>query len=281
MAQKLAKATGGTVGDADFKLFPDGEEYVRVATSMKGQDVVVVQTGYPPSRLWKLLMLLSAARENGAASVRCVVPYIPYARQDRLFLEGEALTAKLVGELIRTHARETVTVDPHKEDIAGFFGGSCRSVSAVEPFAKDFKARGIDVVLAPDAGARARVEAVASRIGAKVDHLEKKRISGTVVEMAPKSLDVRGRHVAILDDIISTGGTMAKATEQLVKQGAASVVCAGVHGLFIGDAFNRLKTAGASEVISSDTIDSPYSRVSVADEIAAALTNHVSAPARG
>jgi len=271
MAQKLAKLTGWHVGEADFKTFPDGEDYARILTGVKGQDVVVVQTGYPTARLWKLLLLLNAARENGAASLRCVVPYLPYARQDRLFLEGEALSARLVADTIRIYAKEVVTVEPHKEEVAAFFHGMLRSVNAIEPFAREFKSRSIDVVLAPDAGARPRAEAVASHIGAKADHLEKKRLSGDHVEMKPKSLDVRGKRVAILDDIISTGGTMVKATEQLVKQGAAMVLCAGVHGLFIGDAVGRLKMAGAEEVISSDTIESPYSRVSVAEGIAASL----------
>lgn len=271
MAQKLAKLTGWSVGEVDFKTFPDGEEYARILTSVKGQDVVVVQTGYPPARVWKLLLLLNAARENGAASIRCVIPYLPYARQDRLFQEGEALSVRLVADAIRVYAKEVVTVEPHKEEIAAFFEGAFRSVNAVDPFAREFKARGIDVILAPDVGARERAEAVASRIGAKADHLEKKRLSGDHVEMKPKSLDVRGRRVAILDDIISTGGTMVKATEQLVKQGATTVLCAGVHGLFIGDAVGRLKMAGCEEVIASDTIESPYSRVSVAEGVAAAL----------
>jgi ribose-phosphate pyrophosphokinase len=271
MAQKLAKLTGWSVGEVDFKTFPDGEEYARILTPVRGRDVVVVQTGYPPSRVWKLLLLLNASRENGAATVRCVIPYLPYARQDRLFLEGEALTARLVADAVRVYAKEVVTVEPHKDEVAAFFDGSCRSVSAIEPFAREFKSRGIDVVLAPDAGARPRAEAVAARIGAKADHLEKKRLSGDHVEMKPKSLDVRGSRVAIFDDIISTGGTMVKATEQLVKQGAATVLCAGVHGLFIGDAVGRLKMAGAEEVIASDTIESPYSRVSVAEAVASAL----------
>lgn len=271
LSERLGKLIGADLADVEFKTFPDGEEYARILTPLKGQDVVVVQTGYPTARLWKLLLLLNAAGENGAKTVRAVVPYMPYARQDRIFLEGEALSAKVVGDAIRTHASACVTVELHKEEVRNFFGGTCQNLSAVEPFAADFKARGVQLVLAPDAGARPRAEAVARLMGAAVDHLEKKRISSEIVEMKPKSLDVRGKKVAILDDIISTGGTMAKAVEQLVRQGASNVVCAGVHGLFIAEAANKLKTAGASEILSSDSIPSPYSKVGMAGEIAKAL----------
>lgn len=271
LAQKLAHIAKWSVVDAEVKSFPDGEQYARIPTSVQGKDVVVVQTGYPPSRLWTLLMLLNAAREGKAASVRCVVPYMPYARQDRLFLEGEALTAKLVGQSLRTWSDQCLTVELHKDEVARYFDGRCLNLSAAAPFADEFRQRQIDVVLAPDAGARQRAEQVALRLGAEADHLEKKRLSGESVEIRPKSLNVKGRRVAILDDIISTGSTMAKACEQLVQQGAATVVCAGVHGLFIGDAVQRLKSAGASEIICADTIDSPYSRVSVAPILAEAL----------
>lgn len=272
LAQKLAHLTHWPVVGAEFKTFPDGEEYAKIQGGVKGQDVVVLQTTYPPSRLWKLLLLLSAARENGASTIRCVVPYLAYARQDRVFLEGEALSARLVADSIRQYATDCVTVDLHKDDVRKFFGGVCQNLSAAEPFAKEFKAKGIEVVLAPDAGALDRAKDVAGRIGARFDHLEKKRVSSDIVEMRPKALDVAGKKVAILDDIISTGGTMAKATEQLVAQKAVGVVCAGVHGLFMADAVTKLKKAGAAEILASDTIDSPYSRVSVAELIAHALT---------
>lgn len=272
MVDKLARATGWTVAPVEFRTFPDGEEYARIRAPVRGEDVVVVETGYPPARLWRLLQLLNAARENGAATVRCVVPYLSYARQDRVFLEGEALSARLVAEAIRSQAAECLTVELHKDAVARFFGpGGCRNLSAVEPFAREFRARGVDVVLAPDAGARARAEAVAARIGAQADHLEKTRRSSEVVEVRPKSLAVRGRTVAILDDIISTGGTMVKATEQLVAAGAGTVLCAGVHGLFLGDAVARLRAAGAREVLATDTIESSLSRVSVAPLLAEAL----------
>lgn len=271
LAQKIAKLTSWPVSNVEFKTFPDGEDYVRILAPLKDQDVVVVQTAFPPSRLWKLLLLLNAAEENRASSIRCVVPYFAYARQDRMFLEGEPVSARLAADCIRRYARNCVTVDLHKDAVAEYFGGACQNLSAAEPFARELKSRGVDLVLAPDAGALARAREVARRIGVPHDHLEKKRISSEVVEMAHKNVEVKGRKVAVLDDIIGTGGTMARATDHIFRQGASAVVCAGVHGLFIGDVVGRLKNAGASEVFVSDTVDSPYSRVSVSELLANAL----------
>lgn len=271
LAQKLGRLTGWDAGGADFRTFPDGEDYARILLPIKGQDAVIVQTTYPPSRLWKLLLLLNAARENGARSIRCVVPYLAFARQDRVFQEGEAVSARLAADCIRQYAAEVITVDLHKDEIANYFQGACRHLHAVEPFAKELKAQGVDLVLAPDAGARDRARAVADRMGVPYDHLDKKRVSSETVEIRPKSVPVLGRKVAILDDIISTGGTMARATEQLVRLGATGVLCVGVHGLLLGDVISRLKRAGAADVFVSDTIESAYSRVSVAELIAEAL----------
>lgn len=270
-ATRLAQQAAGEVADVEFKTFPDGEQYARIRSALAGKDVVVVETGFPPSRLWSLLLLLDAARENKAASVRAVVPYMPYARQDRRFLDGEPVTARLVAELLSPLTSSVLTVDLHKDDVKSHFRVPCMNLSASPAFGREFKSRGVEVVLAPDAGAEGRAREVATQIGARHDHLEKKRLSGTEVVMTPKSLDVRGRTVAILDDIISTGGTMAKATEQLVAQGARRVICAGVHGLFIGDAVAKLQKAGANEILCTDTIESEFSHVSVADLVARAL----------
>ncbi|MBI2078824.1 MAG: ribose-phosphate diphosphokinase [Euryarchaeota archaeon] len=132
--------------------------------------------------------------------------------------------------------------------------------------------------MSSSAGAMHRARAVAQRVGAQFDYLEKRRISSEVVEMTPKNLDVRGKSVCILDDIISTGGTMAKALEQLKRNGAREVVAAAVHGLFIGDAAEKLKRAGARDVFATNTVESAFSRVSVAESIVQALSLKATAP---
>ena len=144
-------------------------------------------------------------------------------------------------------------MDPHKEEILQFLGGRARAVSAVGILADELKRWGIDTVLAPDKGARARAEEAARRIGCPVDHLEKTRLSATEVRMAPKGLDVRGRRVAIVDDLIASGSTMVQAAQQLKQQGATEVVAACTHGLFTGNAIPRMLAGGIDRVLCTDT----------------------------
>jgi ribose-phosphate pyrophosphokinase len=278
LAAEIARRMNASVVNVELKTFPDGEDYVRLLGNVKGQDVVVVQTAFPQQRYWRLLLTLDACREAGAAKLRAVVPYLAYARQDRIFQPGEALSARVVGQTLSLYCSQIVTVDVHKEEIRKFFPSTFTNVTADEPLALELQRLGVQVVLAPDAGARDRAERIAKRIQVQVDHLEKKRISSEVVEMTPKTLDVRGKSVAIVDDIISTGGTMAKALEQLKRNGAREVYAVGVHGLFLGEAVQKLTAAGAKQLIATDTVETPYTRVSVADPVVAALVARV--PAR-
>lgn len=278
LATEIATRLGAPLVNAELQSFPDGEDYVRIPAPVSNADVIVVQTTYPPRRLWQLLLTLQACKEGGARSIKAVAPYLAYARQDRIFKPGEALSAKLVAQALGLVCNLVLTVDAHKEDIRSFYNVPFINVGADAALAQELKRLKVQVILAPDAGAVERARAVAERIGAQFDHLEKKRISSEVVEITPKNLNVAGKSVCIVDDIISTGGTMAKALEQLKKNGAREVHAACVHGLFIGDAWQKLRKAGALEIFGTNTIEGPFSRVSVADAIVAALTAKVPAP---
>ena len=277
LASQIAQGLRATLGQTEFRTFPDGEEYVRLLTEVRDQDVIVVQSTYPPRHLFQLLLMLNACKEGGAKRVRAVVPYLAYARQDRIFKPGESLSSRLVAEALSLYASEVLTVDAHKDDIRAYYRIPFTNVSAEAAIADELKRLRVDVVLAPDAGAMPRAPAVAQRIGAQFDYLEKKRLTSEIVEMKPKTLDVKGKSVCILDDIISTGGTMAKALEQLARNGAREVHAACVHGLFLGDSVQKLRAAGAKAIVATNTIDGEHSRVSVADAIVQALAKPVTA----
>jgi ribose-phosphate pyrophosphokinase len=270
-ARELAALLGAPLAPAERKTFPDGEVYVRVGSELRGEDVVIVQSTQPNAALLELLFLEEAAHDQGAERITVVAPYFAYSRQDRVFQPGEIVSAKAVAELVELKADRFVTVDPHKEHILGFFGIEARGVSAVPLLAKHLGDRKVDTVLAPDKGALARAELAAKRLGAEFDFLEKTRLSGTEVVMRTKRLDVRGRTVAIVDDIISTGGTIATAAAELKRQGAARVIAACTHGLFLGDAIARLRAAGVDEVVATDTLEGPASAVGCAPAIAEEL----------
>jgi len=267
VAEDIAKLLKGKIVDTISKRFPDNELYVRVLDNIKGKDIIVVQTTYPDPNIIELFLLQNAVEEAGAKSITVVIPYYGYARQDTKFQDGEAISAKALANLISLNADKVITVDPHKEHILDFFSTSAYSCSAVPEIAKYLGEKEIDMILAPDKGAVNRAKKASKIIDCDFDYMEKTRIDGTTVEIKPKNLDAQNKNVAIIDDIISTGGTMAKSIKELKKQGAKKVFVACTHGLFADNAIKKLSTAGCDEIISTDTIISDYSKVKIAPAI--------------
>jgi ribose-phosphate pyrophosphokinase len=271
LGERLARALGCPVARVEHKHFPDGEVYVRITTPLKGEEAVLVQTTWPNESLVALALLQDAARRLGAKRVHVVVPYFAYARQDRAFLEGEPVSAEAAMRLVGQGADSLTTVDLHRPATLGSLKLPTQNVSAVPAIAEHFQALPPQVVLAPDKNALDRAREAAKHFGADVDHLVKKRVAPDTVEMLPRELDVAGKRVLIVDDIISTGGTMVTACQVLRKQGAMSVSAACTHGLFAPGALDRLHAAGLEQVVATDTIEGPASAVSVAGELARVL----------
>jgi len=267
LSASLSKELGATLSKVEIKRFPDGECYVRIDEDLKGQDVAVVQTTYPDPNLVELFIILDAVREMSPKRVTTVVPYFGYARQDKKFKQGEAISARAFMKLIDTATNEFVSVDIHAPKILENLTIPYKNVSVMKAFGQFFKDKGVDLVLAPDKGALDRANVVASVLKCPWDHLEKTRIDGSTVRMAPKAIDAKGKTVAIVDDIIATGGTIIKATEALKQQGAKKVFAACAHGLYTSNALDRL-TPVCDAVYSADTLENPTSSVSAASAIA-------------
>ncbi|MEA3136931.1 MAG: ribose-phosphate pyrophosphokinae [Thermoplasmata archaeon] len=252
-AARLAKDLGAATIRTEFRRFPDGEGYARLLDPVRGKDAIIVQSTAPDASLVELLLWQDAVHEAGAKSVTAVIPYYSYARQDRSFQAGESVSSRAVAKAIAAGCDQAVTVDIHKRTILDFFGGKAHGVTAIPQLAAELSAWGVDAVLAPDKGARERAAAAADLIDVPVDHLEKTRISPTEVRMAAKELDVKGRRVAIVDDLIASGSTMLQAAQQLKAQGATHVYAACTHGLFTGNALPRLLSDGIDRVLCTDT----------------------------
>jgi len=271
VARNLANKIQQPLLQATYKRFPDDEFYVRVLDDISGKDVLIVQTAYPDPKIVELLLMQDAVHDAGAKKITVVLPYFGYSRQDKKFEEGEAISSRAIAQHISIHADCVITVDPHKEHILKFFTVPAYSCSAVSTIAQYLNEKNIDFILAPDKGAKERAKEAAALIDCEYDYLEKTRIDGTTVKITPKKLDTRGKHVAIIDDIISTGGTMANSIKELKKQGAKTVSIACTHGLFVGGAKEKLLSANCDEIISTDTIETEFSKVSAADCIAEIL----------
>ncbi len=278
--EKLAEITQYRLVKIVHKIFPDGESYIRYPVSVKGEDVVIVQSLYSPQdkHFLELLLMVDAALDLGAERVVAVVPYLAYSRQDRMFLEGEAVSVRtLLKTLKNLGAYAFITVDIHKEYSLKHFGERAYNVTAMEEIAKHIKEHFPDLekplVLSPDKGAIIHASTVARILNSEYDYLEKERdrVTGKI-SVKPKRLSVDGRDVVIVDDIISTGGTIALATESVIKQGAKRVIVGCTHPLLISNAREKLKKAGVSYLVATDTIPSEFSKVSVAPVIAKVLT---------
>ncbi len=258
-AKKLALHLGLDYVEAKRKIFPDGESYLRIEeASIDLGRVVLVKSMTPPQdkSIVETLLLLDLLREKGAKEIILVAPYLAYARQDREFLTGEVVSIRSILRFLKSAGADTlVTVEIHKEESLKFFNGRAINVSPFSYMASKVAIEGSLVVLAPDLGALRRAREFAEAVGAEFDYLVKRRdrITGDIT-LEPKNVKVKGRNVVIVDDIISTGGTVAKAAELLLGQGAESITVVVAHALMAGDAASKLKKAGVSAVYAANTL---------------------------
>ncbi len=271
LAKGIATELGCEYIEAVTVRFPDGECYTRVDREALDDDIVIVQNTYPDGNLVEMLLLEDVAKRLKAKTITLVIPYFGYARQDRVFKNGEPESAKVMCEILGMKADRVITVDLHKEDTLQAFKCRTRDVKAAEAIADFFKDRGIDLVMSPDIGAAGRAADVGNRMGVEFDHLNKTRLSGTEVEIKPAKADCRGKNVLIVDDMISTGGTIIAANTQLKQAGAKSVTVACTHGVFVNNAIQRLMGSSLDGVFCCNTLQNEVSKISVAKSIANAL----------
>ena len=270
LSKELATVLRAKFAKTEIKRFPDDECYVRIDEELDGEDVVVVQTTWPDKNIVELFLLQDAVRQFEVSSLTTVAPYFGYARQDKQFKPGEPISARALARLIQMQTDEFLTVDVHAPTVIDWFGDvPARNVFAYPAIGKYLGTKGIQLVLSPDEGRAENAKRVAEVVGCEADFLVKDRLDGETVEMAPKTLGVKGKKVAIVDDIISTGGTIAKAAEQLKKQGAAKIYAVCTHGVFARDGLAKLKNV-CDEICSTDTIENPATCISVASEVAKA-----------
>ena len=271
LAKELASNLGCTYIQAASTRFPDGECYTSLDVEKLDDDVVIVQNTYPDGNLVEMFLLQDAVRRLGAKTVTLVIPYVGYARQDRVFKPGEPESAKIMAKHLDMACDRVITIDIHKEAVLDYFSCDHVDLKAAAAIADYFKDKKIDIVLSPDIGAAGRAKDVGDRMGLPYDHLEKTRLSGTEVRIAPAKVDCTGKRVLIVDDMISTGGTIVAAAQALREAGAESVAVACTHGVFVNNAIEKLTGSALDAVLCCNTLENQVSHISVAPLIAAAI----------
>jgi ribose-phosphate pyrophosphokinase len=268
LAGRIADALKTTLIGVKFSRFPDGELYL--CANELDEDMVIVGSVVDSDSLIQLVLLIDACE---GLTNKLVIPYMGYARQDKRFKAGEPISARAISRVLSRGVDRCITVNIHDKKVLSYFDIPASDVSLARDIGMHIRSMGFadPLILAPDDGAAAFAKAVAACGPWDHDHLDKTRISGDEVHMAPRTLSAAGRSVVIVDDIISTGGTIATAAAMLREQGACDVFAACVHGVLTGGAFARLKASGIREVLCSDTIERGCSRFSAADRIAEAL----------
>ncbi len=261
IADDIARHLGGSLGTLQIKNFSDGEIYVRIQESIRGDDVFVVQTLCDPvnKNLMELLIMLDAFKRASAKSVTAVVPYYAYARQDRKTSGREAITAKLVADLIATAgATRILAVDLHTGQLQGFFNILVDHIS-VAPVIIDFiRKKGFPrdemVVVSPDAGGVERARRFAEKLDCSLAIVDKRRLGHNIAEVEHIIGDVKGKVAFLVDDMIDTAGTITEAAKLIIKEGATDVYVCASHAVFSGPAMERLENSPVKEIIVANTI---------------------------
>ncbi len=258
LAEKIAESYGKPLGKSLVTVFSDGEFQPSFEESIRGKDVFIIQSTFPPTdNILELLMMVDAARRASARKIIAIIPYYGYARQDRKDKSRVSIASKLIANLLTsTGVNRLISIDLHADQIQGFFDIPVDHMFASNLFVPYIKSLNLDnlMVASPDTGGTRRAAAYAKALNTGFAICYKQRSKPNVVERMQLIGDVTGKDVILLDDIIDTAGTITKAAELIMENGANSVRAFATHPIFSGNAYEKIARSPFKEVVVTDTI---------------------------
>jgi ribose-phosphate pyrophosphokinase len=272
LAHSISDYLGLGLGKVQITNFPDGEIRIKLEEDIRGRDTFFIQPTCGPCNdsLMELLIFIDCARRASAERITAVVPYFGYARQDRKDEGRVPITAKLVANLIATAGADRVlTVDLHAAQIQGFFDIPVDNLYAEPVLSRFYRNRELGdlVLVSPDPGNAKRARMYAERLGGTLAIVDKRRVSGSAVEVGRLIGDVRGKTVLMMDDMISTAGTICGAAKLCRDEGAVAVHVGATHGVLCGPAAERLREAPIDDILVTDTIPVPQEAIDAIGKI--------------
>ena len=259
LAKDIGDYLGMALGEVTISPFPDGELRIRLEDDVRGRDIFLIQPTCEPvnESLMELLVFIDCARRASAERITAVIPYFGYARQDRKDEGRVPISAKLVANLIATAGADRVlTIDLHAAQIQGFFDIPVDNLYAEPVLSRHYADKQLEdlVLVSPDVGNTKRARVYAQRLGGELAVIDKRRVSGSSIEVGRIIGDVAGKVVLMVDDMISTGGTIAGAARLCKENGAAEIYAGATHAVLAGPAAESLRDAPVDEVVVTDTI---------------------------
>ncbi len=259
LSQKISDYLGIPLGAVKITRFPDGETMVKLLDDVRGRDVFIIQSTCAPVNevLAELLIFIDCARRASARRITTVIPYFGYARQDRKDEGRVPITAKLVANLMTVAGADRVlTMDLHAAQVQGFFDIPVDNLQAEPVLSRYYSAMNLEnlVLVSPDVGNVKRAKVYQLRLGGDLAIINKRRVSGRDIEMGRIIGDVKGKNVLMMDDLISTAGTICSAADLCKDQGAEKIYVGATHAVLCGPAVERIQNSAIDELVVTDTI---------------------------
>lgn len=280
LARSISHNLNVKIIEPELKIFFDGESKLRIP-SVNNKDCIIVQSLYPPPdrHIIQLLMIIHKCKKDHASKITVIIPYMAYARQDKAFLDGEIISIAVLAQVIENFGvDEVITVDIHQEVSLSYFSTKIKNISAI-PLLADYIKNNVTLeksfIISPDAGGIKRAEKFAQLLELPILCLKKKRDRKTGFVSIDENIGMKvdGMNAILIDDMISTGGSIVKACEVLKKQKIGNIIVFCTHAILVDNAFDKIINSGVKEIISTNSIPSICSKVDLSRILSDALVN--------